>query len=327
MNKTNKQNLQVELEDNNLRIDFFIAKELEYLSRSKVKESILNNRVFLNGSIINDPSKKIFFKDRIIIKPEKIKKLSLKPYNYKLNILYEDKDFLIINKESGISIHPGPGNYDNTIVNALIHYNKSLSDIGDEFRPGIIHRIDKDTSGVIVIAKNNLAHENISKQFSKHSITRIYHTLIWGKLRPSSGIIETLICRSSKNRQIMEVSNFKGKKAVTKYKTLEIFEGVNIPTFSLVECKLETGRTHQIRVHMKYKGNNVVGDKKYKKKFKKFKNIDLNIEKNILNLQRQFLHAKTLGFIHPRSRKEVIFSSILPKELNNILKMLRNTEE
>ena len=133
MNKTNKQNLQVELEDNNLSIDFLIAKKVENLSRSKVKDAILNNRVFLNGSIINDPSKKVFFKDKIIIETEKLKKLSLKPYNYKLNILYEDKDFLIINKESGISIHPGPGNYDNTIVNALIHYNKSLSNIGDEF--------------------------------------------------------------------------------------------------------------------------------------------------------------------------------------------------
>ncbi len=327
MNKTNKQTLQVELEDNNLRIDFFIAKKLENLSRSKVKESILNNRVLLNGSIINDPSKKVLFKNKIIIKTEKIKKLSLKPYNYNLNILYEDKDFLIINKESGISIHPGPGNYDNTIVNALIHYNKSLSDIGDEFRPGIVHRIDKDTSGVIVIAKNNLAHEYISKQFSKHSITRVYHALIWGKLRPSSGIIETLISRSSKNRQMMDISSSKGKQAITKYRTLEIFEGVNIPTFSLIECKLETGRTHQIRVHMKYKGNNIVGDKKYKKKFKKFKNIDSNIEKNILNLQRQFLHAKTLGFIHPRTEKKVIFSSILPQELNNILKMLRNIKK
>ena len=327
MNKTNKQNLQVEFDDDNLRIDFFIAKNLEYLSRSKVKESILNNRVYLNGSIINDPSKKVFFKDKIIIKPEIIKKLSLKPYNYKLNILYEDEDFLIINKESGISIHPGPGNYDNTVVNALIHYNKSLSDIGDKFRPGIIHRIDKDTSGIIVVAKNNLAHEIISKQFSKHSITRIYNALIWGKLRPSSGVIETLISRSKKNRQMMDVSNSKGKKAITKYKTLEIFEGANIPTFSLVECKLETGRTHQIRVHMKYKGNNIVGDKKYKKKFKKLKNIDLNIEKNILNLQRQFLHAKTLGFIHPRTKKKIIFSSLLPKDLNNILKMLRNTEK
>ena len=125
----------------------------------------------------------------------------------------------------------------------------------------------------------------------------------------------------------MDVSNLKGKKAITKYKTLEVFEGTNIPTFSLIECKLETGRTHQIRVHMKYKGNNIVGDKKYKKKFKKLKNIDLNIEKNILNLQRQFLHAKTLGFMHPKYKKKVIFSSVLPQELNNVLKMLRNTKK
>ena len=125
----------------------------------------------------------------------------------------------------------------------------------------------------------------------------------------------------------MEVSNFKGKKAITKYKTLEIFEGVNIPTFSLVECKLETGRTHQIRVHMTYMGNSIVGDDKYKKKYKKLKNVDIEVQNSITNLDRQFLHAKTLGFVHPRTQKELVFTSILPQELNNILKMLRNTEE
>ena len=202
-----------------------------------------------------------------------------------MNIIYEDDDLLVINKPSGIVIHPGAGNFDNTIVNALINYDKnSLSNIGDELRPGIVHRIDKNTSGLIVIAKNNFAHEHLSNQFSKHSITRIYQLLIWGKVRPTKGRIETLITRSSKNRQMMEVSLTKGKKAITNYKTLQIFENKNIPTLSLIDCKLETGRTHQIRVHMNYLGHSIVGDDKYKKKFKRIKNINpLLRKKNLLN--------------------------------------------
>ena len=225
-------------------------------------------------------------------------------------------------------MHPGAGNYDNTIVNALLHYDKnSLSTIGGELRPGIVHRIDKNTSGLVVIAKNNTAHENLSKQFSDHTITRVYQLLIWGKLRPSSGKIDTFITRSSKNRQLMEVSRSKGKRAITNYKTIEIFENDKTPTLSLVECKLETGRTHQIRVHMTHIGNNIVGDDKYKKKYKKLKNIDTVLEKLISKLNRQFLHAKILGFIHPKTNQEMVFSSILPKELNNLLIMLRNTNE
>ena len=156
---------------------------------------------------------------------------------------------------------------------------------------------------------------------------QVYQVLIWGKLRPQSGKIETLITRSSKNRQLMEVGISKGKMAITNYKTLEIFENDKTPTFSFIECLLETGRTHQIRVHMSYKGNNILGDKKYKKKFKKFKNIDEELEKSILKLDRQFLHAKVLGFRHPSTGKELEFSSILPQELENMLKKLRNTDK
>ena len=223
-------------------------------------------------------------------------------------------------------MHPGAGNFDKTIVNALMNYDKnSLSNIGDELRPGIVHRIDKNTSGLIVVAKNNETHEHLSNQFSKHTITRIYQLLIWGKIKPSKGKIETFITRSSKNRQMMEVSRIKGKKAITNYKTLQIFENDSTPTLSLLDCKLETGRTHQIRVHMNYLGHSIVGDEKYKKKYKKIKNIDLNLEKKLNTLNRQFLHAKTLGFIHPKKNKEMIFDSILPKELEKILEILRKT--
>jgi len=323
-----KINLIVMDIDKNLRVDVFINKKENELSRTRIKNLILNKKLKLNHNILENPSKKVSAGDILeLIIPEP-KKTSLQPYKYELDIKYEDKDLIILNKPAGIVMHPGAGNFDNTIVNALINYDKnSLSNIGDKLRPGIVHRIDKNTSGLVVIAKNNQTHEHLSAQFSKHSITRVYQLLIWGKVRPSKGKIETLITRSSKNRQMMEVSNSKGKKAITNYKTLEVFENKNTPTLSLLECKLETGRTHQIRVHMNYLGHSIVGDDKYKKKFKKIKNIDPLLEKNLINLNRQFLHAKTIGFIHPKKNKEMIFNSILPQDLEIILKMLRNTSK
>ena len=321
-----KINLIVKETDENMRVDVFINKNEIDISRTRIKNLILDKRLKLNDKIITDPSKRILVNDRIELLIPEPKKPSLKPFKFKLNIVYEDDDLIVLNKPAGIVIHPGAGNFDNTIVNALMNYDKnSLSSIGDELRPGIVHRIDKNTSGLIVIAKNNYTHEKLSVQFSNHSIVRVYQLLIWGKIRPSKGKIETLITRSSKNRQMMEVSRTKGKKAITNYKTLEIFENKNTPTLSLIECKLETGRTHQIRVHMNYLGNNIVGDDKYKKKFKKIKNIDPLLEKNLMNLNRQFLHAKTIGFTHPKKNEEMIFNSILPQDLEKILKMLRNT--
>ena len=296
-----KINLIAAQDDDKIRVDIFINKHHKEISRTRIKNLILDKKLRINNQLITDPSKKIFIDDIVNITIPEPKKASLKPYEYKLDITYEDDDLIVINKPAGIVMHPGAGNYDNTIVNALVNYDKkSLSNIGNELRPGIVHRIDKNTSGLVVIAKNNFTHENLSIQFNKHLILRSYQLLIWGKLRPSKGRIETLITRSSKNRQMMEVSKFKGKKAITNYKTLEIFENKNIPTFTLLECKLETGRTHQIRVHMSHLGNNIVGDDKYKKKFKKIKNIDKDLNGLLINLSRQFLHANKLGFIHPK---------------------------
>ncbi len=316
--------LLVKSKEDSQRADVFINKKESLLSRTRIKNLILKKKLKLNDKILTNPSKRVSVGDRLSLEIPKPKKTSLKPYNFKLDIIYEDSCLLIINKPAGIVMHPGAGNYDNTIVNALMNYcGGNLSNIGDELRPGIVHRIDKDTSGLVVIAKNNFAHESLSAQFNKHTINRIYQLLIFGKLRPQSGTIKTLIKRSTKNRQLMEVSQTIGKSAITNYKTLEVFENNKTPTLSLVECKLKTGRTHQIRVHMSHKGNNILGDKKYKKKFKKFKNIDPELEKLMLNLDRQFLHAKTLGFIHPTSIKEMEFSSFLPQELENVLKTLR----
>ena len=323
-----KINLIVKKDDNKNRVDLFINKYNKEISRTRVKNLILDKKLKINNRIVEDPSKKISIGDVVNITIPEPKKVSLKPYKFKLKIIYEDDDLIIIDKPAGIIMHPGAGNYDNTIVNALINYNeKSLSNIGDELRPGIVHRIDKNTSGLVVIAKNNFAHESLSNQFNKHTILRSYQLLVWGKVRPSKGRVETLITRSSKNRQLMEVSNIKGKKAITNYKTLEIFENNNTPTLSFLECKLETGRTHQIRVHMNSLGNSIVGDDKYKKKYKKIKNINKELNELLTNLDRQFLHAKTLGFIHPKKKKEMIFTSFLPKELEIILKRLRNTKK
>ena len=323
-----KINLIVKDEDKNLRVDVFINKKENGISRTRIKNLILNQNLKFNNEIIKDPSKRIAAGDILELTIPEPKKVSLKPYKFKLDIIYEDEDLIVLNKPAGIVMHPGAGNFDNTIVNALINHDKnSLSNIGDELRPGIVHRIDKNTSGLVVIAKNNQAHENLSIQFNKHSIKRIYQLLIWGKVRPSKGKIETLITRSSKNRQMMEVSLTKGKKAITNYNTVEVFENKHTPTLSLLECKLETGRTHQIRVHMKYLGNSIVGDDKYKKKFKKIKNIDPLLENKLTSLNRQFLHAKTIGFIHPKNKKEMIFNSILPQELEKVLKILRNTSK
>ena len=321
-------NLIVESDENNIRVDVFINKREKLISRTRIKNLILKKKLKLNNEIIDSPSKKVYEGDKLNLQIPEPKKASLKPYDFKLDIIHEDKDLLVINKPAGIIMHPGAGNYDKTIVNALMHYNKEhLSTIGDELRPGIVHRIDKGTSGLIVIAKNNETHENLSLQFSKHTIKRIYQLLIWGKLRPSSGKIDTFITRSSKNRQMMEVSNSKGKRAITNYKTIEIFENDKTPTVSLVECILETGRTHQIRVHMNHLGSSIMGDEKYKKKYKKLKNIDSNLKNLIYKLERQFLHAKTLGFTHPKTGKEMEFSSILPQDLETILKTLKKTRE
>ena len=322
----NTINLIVAIKKQGQRVDQYISNNEKDLSRTRIKNLILNKKLKVNELIVQDPSKKIKDGDVINLEIPKPNIVSIKPYDFVLDIIYEDKDLMVINKPAGISMHPGAGNYDKTLVNALMNYDcKNLSNIGDELRPGIVHRIDKDTSGLVVVAKNNLSHEKLSTQFSNHTIKRVYQLLIWGKLRPQNGKIDTFIKRSTKNRQLMEVGISRGKRAITNYKTIKVFENSKLPTFSFVECKLETGRTHQIRVHMSYKGNHILGDKKYKKKFKKFKNIDQNLENALLSLNRQFLHAGILGFTHPSTGKLMEFSSKLPENLEIILKKLRKT--
>ena len=319
-------NLIVDENNQNKRVDVFLSKYEKKVSRTKIKNLIEKGYLKINNLKVLVPSKKINIKDKIKLEVPELKKLEIKPYKYKLDIIYEDNDVMVINKPAGLVVHPGTGNFDNTLVNALINYDKkNLSSINGELRPGIVHRLDKDTSGVIIVAKNNFAHTHLSKQFNEHSIDRKYIALVWGKLRPQKGEIKTFITRSSKNRQLMDVSQTKGKLAITNYKTVEIYENDRVPTLSLVEYKLKTGRTHQIRVHMKFKGNPILGDKSYKKKLKKLKDVDPELNEIIKKIDRQCLHAKSLGFLHPTKNQRLFFESKLPNDLHKIVKKLRST--
>ena len=311
--------------DDGERLDVFLSKEISHLTRSNIKKIIDSNNVKINKKIVSSSSKKVKLNDSVSI-VLLIKNLErLLPNKIKLDIRYEDKDILIINKPKGMVVHPGAGNYEKTLANALAYkYKNKLSNISGELRPGIVHRIDKDTSGLLVVAKNNLSHSKLGKQFSNHSIRRKYLCLVWGVVRPLKGRIETLISRNKKNRQLMMVSDFNGKKAITNYKTITVFNIKDIPKTSLIECELETGRTHQIRVHMKYKGTSILGDNQYGKKNIRFKKIDKNFYKKLLTLNGQALHARSIGFIHPSKLNWVNFESELPDDFKKLLNLLKN---
>ena len=309
------------------RLDVVLVKLLPSLSRSNLKKIIELKQVKINSTIIESPSKKLKKNDHVEINIIPENDIKILPANIKLNIVYEDKDILVINKPAGMVVHPGAGNHNNTLVNALIYkYKNKLSNVNGATRPGIVHRIDKETSGLLVVAKNNYAHANLGRQFSNHTIKRKYYALCWGVLRPLNGKIETLIGRSRKNRQLMSVTEISGKKAVTNYLTLKVFEIKNVPKISFIECELETGRTHQIRVHMAYKGCSLLGDQQYGKKNLKFKKINKDFENKLKILNRQALHAKSLGFIHPITKKFISFDSKLPQDFKKILDLLNNLD-
>ena len=308
------------------RLDKFIAEKQPEISRSKIKSLIKNGSITVNASI-KDPDYKLILHDKIIIRESIEVGFRLLGENIHLNIVHEDKDLVIIDKPAGLVVHPGAGNKTGTLVNGLIHlYGKNLSTAGDANRPGIVHRIDKDTSGLLVVARNDSAHMKLSKQFEEHTITRKYLALCWGKIKPASGKIESLISRSNKNRIKMMTSKLKGKRAVTNYKTLEVYKDrTSNPIASLVECNLETGRTHQIRVHLTEKGNSIIGDKVYGKAPKlKIRALSPFTQSLIRNLPGQALHAYYLGFKHPTKNKSQEFQSLKPEYLSNLINSIKN---
>ena len=321
MNKT--ITFLVEKNNDNSRLDKFLATKLKKYTRSQIKKIILSKNVNIDEKIIFSPSKRIKFGSYINIYLAEKQTEYIAAQKMNINIIYEDKDITIVNKPNGMVVHPGAGNKRGTLVNGLVYlYKKNLSSINGLSRPGIVHRIDKDTSGLLVVAKNNFAHSNLAKQFSKHNIQRKYIALIWGVIRPLNGRIVTLLSRSKKNRQLMSVSETSGKKAITNYKTIKVFYGKEIPKISLVECVLETGRTHQIRVHLAHKGNGLIGDKKYGKKKITFRKINKKFEKILKGFNRQALHAKSLGFLHPTTRNFVNFDAKLPQDFKKMLDFL-----
>ena len=321
MNKTMK--FSVDKRDAGTRIDIYLTKKISKFTRSFLKKIILTKNLKINNTVISSPSTKIKTKDIIFINILSRNENRLIPKKIKIDIVYEDNDILIINKPKGMVVHPGAGNFENTLANALVYkYKKKLSNLNGELRPGIVHRIDKETSGLLVVAKNNLAHSNLGKQFTYHTIKRKYLCLAWGVIRPLSGRIKTLISRDNKNRQLMAVSETRGKVAITNYKTLKVYNIKDIPKISFLECELETGRTHQIRVHLKSKGISLIGDNQYGKKNLRFKKINKIFLEKLINIKGQALHAQTLEFEHPTKKKWVIFKSNVPDEFKKMLDLL-----
>ena len=291
-------------ENNGLRLDIYLSNVSEY-SRSKINSLIKNKKVIVNDEIkkasyIIKTNDKIEIEDIVIEDND-----NLIAQDIKLDIIYEDDDLLIVNKPSGMVVHPGCGNYKDTLVNGLLYHVKNLSNNGN--RPGIVHRIDKETSGVLMVAKNDKTHAYLSELLEKHDLNRIYIALVWGVIKHDTGRIEAPIGRDDNDRQKFTVTSKNSKEAITNFKVLKRFKNA-----TLIELKLETGRTHQIRVHMNYIGHPIVNDKVYSKR------------KIIDNDFGQMLHAKTIGFIHPITKEYIEFSSEEPDMFKKIIEQFEN---
>ena len=315
-------------EQQNIRLDKFLSDQIKSLSRSIIQSLIADGKVQVNG--LNVPKKYILSMGDIVTISFAFKNnidSSIKARSdIKLDIIYEDKDIIVLNKAAGLTVHPGAGNHNNTLVNALIHYSKGeLSAVRGSARPGIVHRIDKDTSGALIVAKNDIAHMKLCKDLEEKKIERRYIALVYGFMTPPIGKIESTIGKSHRDHTKMCVyrDNSKGKRAVTNYRVLKLYyDGL----LSLLECKLETGRTHQIRVHMSHLGHPIIGDQLYGKHI----NISSNkieddlLMKKISNLRRQFLHAQYIAFEHPITREKMSFEVPISKDLQSILDLLES---
>lgn len=290
------------------RLDKYLSDKLEDMTRSYLKKLISDDKAVLVNGNPAKPNYKLKPGDIIeLAVPEPIE-LEIKAENISLDIVYEDNDMLVVNKPQGMVVHPAAGNYTGTLVNALLyHCGDSLSGINDEKRPGIVHRIDKDTSGLLLVAKNDNAHQKLSSQIKEHSLTRAYKALVHGNIKQDSGRIDAPIGRHPSDRKKMTITDKNSREAVTNFRVLERYG-----RYTFVECILETGRTHQIRVHMSKNGHPIVGDKTY------------GVKKEEFNLTGQLLHAYKVGFIHPVSGEYMEFVSELPDYYMNVLDRLRN---
>lgn len=298
--------MTIKVDTGGIRLDVYLSKQLDF-SRAKVQKLIDDGNVKINGEGVKSKQLTVIGSEVEINMPAPTE-LSVKAVDIPLDIVYQDGDLAVINKQQGLTVHQGSGTGEDTLVNALLYHLDSLSGINGVIRPGIVHRIDKDTSGLLVVAKNDKAHLSLSKQIESKTCKRVYVALLEGNLKEDEGRIETYISRSTKNRTQMAVSS-SGRRAVTNFKVLERSNG-----YTLCEFSLETGRTHQIRVHSKHLGHPIVGDTVYGYKNQKFK------------LDGQLLHARKLSFIHPTTQKEVSFEAEIPEYFTKTLKKLGFTK-
>lgn len=290
------------------RVDKFLSVLLENSSRNAIQKLIENGKVLVNGVVVNKKYK-VSTDDEVTVLPSDLKPLDAEPENIPLDIVYEDEHLLVVNKPRGMVVHPAPGNYSGTLVNALLYHCKdSLSGINGILRPGIVHRIDKDTSGLLIVAKTDKAHIGLAEQIKEHSFTREYNAVIVGHLKDSQGTVNAPIGRNPKDRKKMCVTMINSKNAVTHYNTIDDYEG-----YSHISLKLETGRTHQIRVHMAHLGHAVAGDYVY------------GNDKKSAYLNGQCLHAIKIGFVHPITQEYLEFASELPDYFVDFLSKLKHT--
>ncbi len=298
-----KKQFQIQNDYIGIRVDVFLCENTDF-TRSRIKNLCDNGNVFINGVAVKS-NKALKSGDFVELNVPEDKSLDLTPENIPLNIVYQDDDLAVIDKPQGLTVHAGNGTNGSTLVNALLYHLDNLSGINGVIRPGIVHRIDKNTSGLLVVAKNDKAHLSLAKQLEDKTCRRIYIALLEGNLKTDSGRIETEIGRSPNDRTKMAVVDV-GRTAITDYKVLKRYDG-----YTLCEFSLKTGRTHQIRVHTKYIGHPIVGDKEYGYKTQKFK------------LNGQLLHAEKLEFVHPTTNKKVSFESKMPSYFENVLKKLK----
>lgn len=294
------------VEENETRLDSYLSNKLD-ISRSKVKKLIDENKIKVNDKLVKS-SYKIKENDLITIEEIKEEEMDIKKENIPLEIVYEDDDVIVVNKPNKMVVHPAPGNYSGTLVNALLYHFDSLSDINGSIRPGIVHRIDADTTGLLMVAKNNKAHEILAKELEEKKTYRKYVALVHGVIMHDTGTIDAPIGRDENDRKKMKVTDINSKEAITHFKVLERYNKA-----TLIELRLETGRTHQIRVHMNYIGYPVVNDPVYGRR-------------KIIDDTGQCLHAKELGFVHPTTGKYMQFTSELPECFINILNKFKNDE-
>lgn len=300
------QQMMVEEEDQNKRIDKYLSERISEVSRSYAQKILEDGLVKVNGKIVKQ-NYKVKTDDIVDIEIPEPERLEVKAEAIELDIVYEDDDLLVVNKPQGMVVHPAAGNYTGTLVNALMeHCGSNLSAINGIIRPGIVHRIDKDTSGLLLVAKNNQAHIHLSRQIKEHTLTRKYAAIVYGNIKNDAGTINIPIGRHPTDRKKMSVATRNGREAITHFTVIERFG-----SYTYIECRLETGRTHQIRVHMSHIGHPIIGDPVYGPKKDKF------------NLKGQALHAKIIGFMHPVTQEYMEFEAEPPAYFDRILEMLR----